>query len=561
MPCPSRIAPGVGPKAAAVNGPVFPAEVVDEYTRLGFWDPVTVAQRLGAHAGERGPEPAFVDPTGVVLTWAEYDEQSTALAALLHDLGVGHGDCVAILLPDSPLTHVAYVAAEKAGAVAVGIGPRAAPREITHLVRETGATVFLSQQTQRGQATEPIVSALRADGLPIRHHVTVDHRQGLEVAVDGQPAKIPAVDDARDAIAGLALGANDLFFINSTSGTTGLPKCVMHTQNRWKYFHSKCRQFTPDDVFMVVVPSPFGFGLWMAHFSPTMLGARTIVVDEFDPEATLATIARERVTVLAAVTTQVLMLLRSKAIGTTDLSSLRIVQSGGERVPYEPAAEFEAITGAKILQFYGSNEAGCLCGTTLEDTQEKRLRTAGRVFPEMQVRLFDEQEHDVTARGGPGRSACKGPGITPGYFNNPAANAQLFRADGWMYLGDIVEIDEDGYLSVVGRTADFIIRGGHNVSAPLVEEEVLTHPRVAMAAVVAMPDPTLGERVCAYVVTVDRGELTVADLAAHLESRQVSKVMWPERVICVDDLPTAGGKVAKAALRTDLERRLAEELA
>src|SRR5262249_32060177 len=162
-----------------------------------------------------------------------------------------------------------------------------------------------------------------------------------------------------------------LFFINSTSGTTGMPKCVMHTQNRWKYFHKKCKQFRTDDRFMVVVPNPFGFGLWMGHFSPTMLGCPTVLTKDFDPEATLATIERERITVLAAVTTQVLMLLASPKLNSYDFTSLRIVQSGGERVPFEPALEFEHRTKSKILQFYGSNEAGCLCGTTMQDTTEK----------------------------------------------------------------------------------------------------------------------------------------------------------------------------------------------
>ena len=264
---------------------------------------------------------------------------------------------------------------------------------------------------------------------------------------------------------------------------------------------------------------------------------------------------------LAAVTTQVLMLLASPRLDQTDLSSLRIVQSGGERVPFEPAAEFERRTNSTILQFYGSNEAGCVCGTTVDDTIEKRLGTAGRIFPEMQVRLFDDDDNDVTAVG-IGRCACKGPGITPGYFGNDDANAKLFRPDGWMYLGDIVEIDDDDYLRVVGRTADFIIRAGQNISAPAVEEEVLGHPRVDMAAVVAMPDPVVGERVCAYLVTKDAGDLDVDELADFLSSKGVSKNMWPERVVRVDELPRgSGAKIAKADLRADIERRLREEQA
>jgi acyl-CoA synthetase len=255
------------------------------------------------------------------------------------------------------------------------------------------------------------------------------------------------------------------------------------------------------------------------------------------------------------------MLLASRRLATTDVSSLRIVQSGGEKVPYAPTADFEERTQSRILQFYGSNEAGCVCGTTLADPIQKRLGTAGRIFPETHVRLFDDDDNDVTATG-VGRCACKGPGITPGYYGNDEANAKLFRPDGWMYLGDIVEIDQDDYLSVVGRTADFIIRGGHNISAPAVEEEILAHPRIGMAAVVAMPDPVVGERVCAYIVTDDGGDLSVEDLAAFLAAEGVSKTMWPERIVVVGELPrAAGAKVAKAELRVDIERRMREEAA
>lgn len=538
---------------------VFPSETIAQHTADGWWDDESIAQRIAAHAAAQPDGIAYVDDE-LTITWREYDELSTLLAGAFTGLGLRRGDPIGILLPDSATTHVTYVAAEKAGLVGIGIGPRAGLREVAHILRETGTSTLVTLAAHRGTDMAAFVHEARAAGAPLERHVVLDHRPGvLTVTAGGEDVNVPPVADAASAIAGRALGPNQLFFINSTSGTTGLPKCVMHTQNRWKYFHRKCLQFRPDDVFMVVVPSPFGFGLWMAHFSPTMLGAPTILTREFDVDRTLDAIERHRVTVLAAVTTQVLMLLASPKLATTDLSSLRIVQSGGERVPFEPAAEFERRTGAKILQFYGSNEAGCVCGTTLDDTTAKRLGTAGRLFPEMHVQLFDDDGNDVTATG-IGRSACKGPGITPGYYGNPEANTKLFRPDGWMYLGDIVQIDEDGYLRVVGRTADFIIRGGHNISAPAVEEEILNHPRVAMAAAVAMPDPIVGERVCAYVVTRDGADLTVDELAGFLESRGVSKSMWPERIVRLDELPRgSGGKVAKADLRKDIERRLADE--
>jgi acyl-CoA synthetase len=541
---------------------VYPAEVIAEYTEGKFWDDESISQRVARHTATKPDAVAFVGADdGLSLTWHQYDELSARLAAAIASTGLDRGDPLGILLPDGPTAHLAYVAAERAGLVAIGIGPRSGARETAHLLHETGTSSILTLEHHRGQSTTELVAEYRALGAPITKHLVVEHtNDSLTALVDGLELAIPAHQDALGAIAGRALGPNELFFINSTSGTTGMPKCVMHTQNRWKYFHSKCTQFRDDDVFLVVVPSPFGFGLWMGHFSPTMLGATTVLLQEFDVDATLKAIERHRVTVLAAVTTQVLMLLASPRLATTDVSSLRIVQSGGEKVPYAPTAEFEQRTQSRILQFYGSNEAGCVCGTTLADPIEKRLGTAGRIFPEMHVRLFDDDDNDVTAQG-IGRCACKGPGITPGYYGNDDANAKLFRPDGWMYLGDIVELDDDEYLSVVGRTADFIIRGGHNISAPAVEEEILAHPRVSMAAVVAMPDPVVGERVCAYIVTDDGSDLSVDELATFLSGKGVSKTMWPERIVVVDELPrAAGAKVAKADLRADLESRLKEEM-
>src|SRR5262249_9199219 len=264
---------------------------------------------------------------------------------------------------------------------------------------------------------------------------------------------------------------------------------------------------------------------------------------------------------LAAVSTQFVMLLNAPELEHHDLTSLRVLFTGGEMVPYHRAAEFEDRTGCKVLQFYGSNETGALSRTTLEDPRDRRLRTAGRVIPEMHVRLFSEEGGDVTESGGPGIAACKGAVNCLGYYDDPEANARLYTADGWMLTGDFCTIDADGYLTVAGRASDFIIRGGKNISAAQVEDEVSTHPAVAMAAAVAMPDAVFGERVCVYVEQhpgTDR--LDLDGLRAHLSGRGVGKELWPERIVVVDAIPrSSGGKVAKGELRDDIKRRLAEE--
>jgi acyl-CoA synthetase len=337
-----------------------------------------------------------------------------------------------------------------------------------------------------------------------------------------------------------------LWFLNSTSGTTGLPKIVMHDQARWFAFHRFAHDvahFTAADVFASALPPPFGFGLWTRHFTPAINGAPCVVFERFTPEAVCAAVERYGVTVLATVSTQFVMMLNSPAFDRHDVSSLRILFTGGEMVPYERAKEFEDRTGAFVLQFYGSNETGALSRTSPDDPQEKRLRTAGRVIPEMQVRLLDTQPD------GRGVPAGKGPALCLGYWDDPEANAQLFTEDGWMRMGDLATIDADGYLTVAGRTSDFIIRGGKNISAAQVEDECATHPAIALCAAVAKPDDTFGERVCLFAEV--RAPLTLDELRAHLEARGTGKELWPERLEVVDALPrSSGGKIAKAELRT-----------
>jgi len=486
---------------------------------------VTLSDLVARHARERPDAPAYVSPDER-MTWREYHARATGLAGALLDLGLERGSRVGVLLPDGPGVHVAFVAVERAGLVIVGIGPRAGDREIEHLLTRTGARAWI------------------ADG----EHAALAARLEIPViAPDSTSANGALPPPRRD---------DDVWLLNSTSGTTGLPKCVVHDQRRWFAFHElavPAADLAAGDVFMSVLPAPFGFGIWTAHVTPTVLGAPTVVMPRFDAALALELIERERVTVLAAVSTQFVMLLNALGapeLAARDLSSLRVLFTGGEMVPYQRAAEFEDRTGCTVLQFYGSNETGALSRTTLDDPRERRLRTAGRVIPEMHVRLFSEDGADVTASGGPGIAACKGAVNCLGYYDDPEANARLYTADGWMLTGDFCTIDGEGYLTVAGRASDFIIRGGKNISAAQVEDEVSSHPAVALAAAVAMPDPVFGERVCVFVELQPDESLDLDDLREHLAARGVGKELWPERLVVLDALPRAsGGKVAKGELR------------
>jgi acyl-CoA synthetase len=522
----------------------FEDAVVAEYTAAGFWDPEPLAERIATNASRQPDRLAFAGD-GETMTWREYHERSGALARQLSGAGLGRDDFVAVLLPDGPAVHAIYVAAERAGVIVVGMGPRARANEIHHMLRVTGCRTLVTEHTHRGTPAAELAADLRARGADLERHLVLD---GCVLLEDGEP--VPEDSTLGPAA---ALGPDDLCLVNSTSGTTGLPKCVMQTQNRWKYFHQlavAAGDMNEDDRFLGLVPAPYGFGLWTAHFTPALLGAPTVTMRDFDAEGALELIERHQITVIACVSTQFVMMLNSPGFHQRELGSLRSMFTGGERVPTERARVWEEATGSLVLQFYGSNESGAVSRTTVEDSAELRLTTAGRTIRDMGVRLLEPGTGELLPEGaGRGICAVRGPAMTPGYYADEAANRELFRADGLMVCADIVEIDSRGYLTVVGRQSDFIIRGGQNVSAQAVEEVVERHPSVGVAGVVGMPDEVYGERVCAFVELRD-GELELADLTGFLEGEGVSKYMWPERLVVVDSVPRgANGKVDKAGLR------------
>ena len=529
-----------------VGSPAFTDEESTRYRAAGWWSDATLSDAVRRNADHAPDRCAFADDPGVALTWREFDCSAEAMAEQLAGVGVQRGDRVAVWHGDSSAIHVLFVAIERCGAVVVGIGARAGTREVAAILRSSRPKVLISDQQRSHAATQAAAGVAAEFSVP---SLVLAHDADFPLLdIDATPGAVRV---------GCQLGPDDVFLINSTSGTTGLPKCVVHTQNRWYYFHQKAvanGELTSDDIFLPVIPTPFGFGLWTSHTTPIYLGATAVILKRFTSKATCEAIARHRITVLCCVSTQLTMLMADRACRDYDLSSLRVVFTGGEALPYRPAAEFEELTGAKILQFYGSNETGLLSATTVYDSRERRLRTGGRIVPEMAVRLFDGDQ-DVTATGR-GQPACRGPATSLGYLGG-TDHDQLFTRDGWMRMGDICEIDADGYLSVTGRISDFILRGGKNISAAQVEDAAMTHPAIAIAAAVAMPDPVFGEKVCLYAELTDSQRIDLPELVEFLLAQGVSKELLPERFIVVDELPrSSGAKIAKGRLREDIRTRM-----
>ncbi|MEY4228234.1 MAG: hypothetical protein RLZ84_826 [Actinomycetota bacterium] len=540
-----------------------PRDRAAEFEASGWWGNLSIADYIDQNVARSAHSPAFI-AGDEVLTWAEYSNYSSIFASSLIASGIGTDQKVAVMLPDGPSVHSAFVGTEKAGVVAVGIGPRAGDAEIEYLLRKTGATNFVTHAVVNGRPAEEVLTALRGRGVNIERHICVPDRSDSteNINVNGSVA-VDRAEVLHDDIARRRLGPNDLWLLNSTSGTTGMPKCVTQYMQRWMAYHKMVEQLaevSSHDVMMSVVPAQFGFGLWTSHFTPTMLGIPCVVLPKFSPSAMITALEKNNVSLLAAVTTQFILMLNDPEVAAHDFSSLRVMWTGGETVPYARAAEFEERTGAFVLQFFGSNETGAVSATSIHDTRELRLSTCGKPIPVMETRLFHpDTGADITGTGQPGVPGVRGPVTCAGYYDDDVANDELYTPDGWMLMGDIVSIGDDGYLRVEGRKSDFIIRGGKNISARVVEEQVATHPAVALSAAVAVPDEVFGQRVGVYVVFHNGRTATEVELLAHLDAQGYSKEYFPEYFIIVDSLPMAsGGKVAKGTLKDDVLKRHGE---
>src|SRR6202012_1823630 len=266
-----------------VGSPACTEEESARYRAAGWWSDVTLSAAVARNAAHHPDRYAYIDHPGQSLTWHEFDAAATALAEQLSGVGVARGDRIAVWHGDSAAIHLLFVAVERCGAVVVGIGARAGTREVTAILRNAGPKLLISDQ-QRSEAAVQATAGLGDLSGPALGRAAGDGEPRLRI--DAATAALPVGD---------ALSADDVFLINSTSGTTGLPKCVVHTQNRWYYFHQKAGAnglLTAGDIFLPVIPTPFGFGIWTSHTTPIYLGATAVILDRFTTPATCEAIVR-----------------------------------------------------------------------------------------------------------------------------------------------------------------------------------------------------------------------------------------------------------------------------
>ena len=475
----------------------------------GLWHArgVNVADLVGAAAVEHGGRIAFRMLDGSAVTWREVDERVSTFADALRAEGADAGDRVALVLPNCVEFAVAFWGALRADAVVVPANPAYTPRELDHILTDSGTTFT----------------------------VTPD---GLGALPQAKPApQFPPPDTA---------------VICYTSGTTGVPKGALLSHanflsNLHAFAELPALRITENDVLLGLLPFFHIFGLNVILNAAALHGASVLVMDRFSPAGSLQALADHGVTVAYGAPPVFAAWCAVGADEAPALPALRAAVSGADSLPERVWHAFRERFGVAIQESYGLTETAPGLTSNAAAPQPK-AGTVGMALPGVEVRVVGPDGAEVAA-GQAGEIVARGPNVFAGYHGRPESAAESFDADGWFRTGDLGEWDEDGYLRIKGRLKDLVIVSGFNVYPREVENVLLEHAGVADAAVVGIPDARTGERVRAVVVPAAGAEVTVDELMAHCRER-LARYKLPREIVLTADLPRRStGKVSRSALR------------
>jgi 2,3-dihydroxybenzoate-AMP ligase len=533
----------------------FPSEFAARYRARGYWQDRPLRDEFAELFRVHTDRVAVIDGDERI-TYRQLDERSTRLARNLADLGLGKGDRVVVQLPNTAGFCYLYFALQKLGAIPVLALPSHRYREIAHFVSITDARACAVPLRHKDFSYVDMVERIAADqdglflGL-VPGPETPDGFFALTDLLTREPS-FPA-----EALASVEIDPQDPAVFLLSGGTTGVPKLIPRSHNDYA-FNSRMAasvcDIRPDDVLLLVLPIEHNLPLACPGLQGFMFsGATTVLSTSSAPERVFELVERHRVTHIHLVPALLIRWLADPGIDRYDLSSLRVLQSGGQRLqPETRDRAAKLIPNALVQENFGMAE-GLLMFVRLDDQDEVRRETCGRpICQDDELRLVDDDGHDVSD-GEVGELCVRGPYTLRGYFRAPEHNARAFTPDGFYRSGDLMFRHPSGNYVVAGRKKDLINRGGEKISAEEVENLILAHPDVVNVACVPVPDDVLGERMCACVVTRAGATLDLPELVEFLETFEIAKHKLPERLEVFAELPLSPiGKVSKK----DLVRRM-----
>jgi len=538
-------------------------EMIDEFRRDGYWTDEVFTDFWERNAKELGDREALVD-SKYRVTWKQAWKLLNNLAYAWVSLGIPKDSRIIIQAPNSVYGFIARIAADRAGLISLTVYPYLREKELTYMVEKTEAVAVAIPHIYRKFNYLEMYKELKKTS-PYLKYFFLFEEEVPEGAPEGSYSLIKLANQDVDESKYKELDARrfspyyDVGLLTSTTGTTGLPKLV-----EWPIASRVCTSkarvdiwhLTKDDITVAIAPHAGGAAGTLTYFAAPLVGAKTVMMEEFDPEGALKLIEKEKATAIGVVPTH---LVRMLEVDETkyDLSSLRFIRSAGGYLPPQVAEEAERRYKAIITSDLGTQDVGSVSGCTIDDPGEIRRRTVGKMLPGNKVKLLDDNGNEVK-EGEPGQLWFRGPHAPAGYYRDPEATAAVFDKDGWTTTGDIVK-SEDGYLWIMGRAKDMIIRGGQNIYPAEIEGILNEHPKIANVAIVGYPDKEMGERACAYVVLKPGETFTKEEMVEFLKSKKLAAYKLPERLEIVDSLPIVGdsGKVDKKALKADIEKKVA----
>lgn len=534
----------------------FPADRAARYRSAGYWAGRTVDSLLSDAARRWPNRPAVVDagygPDAAAhhLSYADLDERAGRAAAGLSALGIEPGDRVLLQFPNSCQFAVVLVGLMRAGAIPVMCLPGHRAAELRHFATVSGASGLLIADTTNGFDYRTMAQQLQADHPGLRH-----------VVVDGDPGPFPAWSQICAAEGhrptGLAVDPASPALLLVSGGTTGTPKLIPRTHDDYVYnavASAEICQLTGDDVYLVALPAAHNFALACPGLLGAMtVGATTVFTSDPSPESAFAAIARHGVTVTALVPALAKLWEQACDWEPVTPKTLRLLQIGGAKLDTADAPRIRAALRTDLQQVFGMAEGLC-CYTRPDDPPDLVDRSQGRpLCADDELRIVDDVGRPVPF-GGEGELLVRGPYTINGYFRAERDNQRCFDRDGFYRSGDLVRCLPGGYLEVTGRVKDVIHRGGETVPAAELEEHLLAHPAIRAAAVVALPDRYLGEKICAAVVFAEQ-PVTLPEANGHLDRRGVATHARPDMLVELPALPTTPvGKVDKKAIVRQLQR-------
>jgi len=539
-------------------------EMIAEFKHDGYWTDEIFYDFWDKNAKQLGDREALVD-SKYRVTWAQAKKLIDALAVAWVKLGIPKDARVIIQAPNSVYGFLARVASERAGLISLTVYPYLREKELEYMLERTEASAVCIPQIYRKFNYLDMYKGLVSKSKNLKYFFLFDE----EVPAGSPEGTFSLIKLANQSVDEKDLkllegrrfsSTNDVGLLTSTTGTTGLPKLVEWPISS-RICTSKARidiwKLTKDDITMAIAPHAGGAAGTLTYFAAPLAGAKTVLMEEFDPEGALALIEKEKVTAIGVVPTH---LVRMLEVDETkyNLSSLRFIRSAGGYLPPQVAEEAEKKYKAIITSDLGTQDVGSVSGCTIDDPGEIRRRTVGRMLPGNKVKLLDDNGKEVK-EGEPGQLWFRGPHAPAGYYRDPEATAPVFDKNGWTTTGDIVK-SEDGCLWIMGRSKDMIIRGGQNIYPAEIEGILNEHPKVTNVAIVGYPDKEMSERACAYVVLKVGETFTKDEMVQFLKSKKLAAFKLPERLEVVSALPVVGdsGKVDKKVLKTELEKKVAE---